>query len=228
MPGRNCSGMLVATEGKYLACVAASSRGRGLILTPPCSVAGEANSPAAPLVSHSVAAPSGLEECSASMSEAKPSTVVLGIGNLMRSDDGVGMHAVSRLARDPRLPNGIRVVEGGTQGLELVYHVQDSRCLLVLDSIDASEEPGTVMRFSGEVVSQMPPNKSAHLLSLVDLLEALKILGSSPTKSCCWACSPSQPAGALPSAPPWNRLLTSSSSRPSCSFRCGQAPPPSR
>lgn len=116
------------------------------------------------------------------MSEAKPSTVVLGIGNLMRSDDGIGMHAVSRLARDPRLPNGIRVVEGGTQGLELLYHVQDSRCLLVLDSVDASEEPGTVMRFSGDVVSQLPPSKSVHLLSLIDLLEALKIRGQLPSE----------------------------------------------
>lgn len=114
------------------------------------------------------------------MSESKPSTVVLGLGNLMRSDDGVGMHAVSRLARDPRLPHGIRVVEGGTLGLELVHRVQDSRCLLVLDAVDAREEPGTVMRFSGEAIAQMPAEQSAHLVGLVELLNALKALGRSP------------------------------------------------
>jgi hydrogenase maturation protease len=114
------------------------------------------------------------------MNESTPSTVVLGLGNLMRSDDGVGMHAVSRLARDPRLPNGIRVVEGGTLGLELIYHVQDSRCLLVLDSVDASEEPGTVMRFSGDSITQLPPNRSAHLVGLVELLNTLKLLGRAP------------------------------------------------
>jgi hydrogenase maturation protease len=135
------------------------------------------------------------------MTEFTPSTVVLGLGNLMRTDDGVGMHAVSRLARDPRLPHGVRVVEGGTLGPELIYHVQDSRCLLVLDAVDASEEPGTVMRFSGDAISQLPSNRSVHLVGLIELLNALKALGRAPMEVVL--------LGVQPKSTGWGTTLTS-------------------
>jgi len=115
------------------------------------------------------------------MHESQPqSIVVLGLGNLMRTDDAAGMFALARLARDKRLPAGIRLVEGGTLGMELLYHVENASLLLVLDAVDAGEPPGTLMLFRNEEVEALPRNRSIHLLGLADLLGALRLTGRAP------------------------------------------------
>jgi hydrogenase maturation protease len=106
--------------------------------------------------------------------------VVLGLGNLMRTDDAAGMHALSRLAGDIRLPAGVRLVEGGTLGLELLYRVENASLLLVLDAVDANERPGTLMLFEGKEVEALPRGRSIHLLGLADLLSALRLTGRAP------------------------------------------------
>jgi hydrogenase maturation protease len=111
---------------------------------------------------------------------ASRSIVVLGLGNLMRRDDAAGMHALARLAGDTRLPPGIRLVEGGTLGLELLYHVENASLLLVLDAVDAGEPAGTLMLFKGAEVEALPCGRSIHLLGLADLLSALRITERSP------------------------------------------------
>jgi len=115
------------------------------------------------------------------MPEAKSQEiVVLGLGNLMRTDDAVGMHALARLAADHRLPAGVSLVEGGTLGMELLYYVENASLLLTLDAVDASEPPGTVMLFKGEEVETLPCARSVHLLGLADLLSALRLTERAP------------------------------------------------
>jgi hydrogenase maturation protease len=108
--------------------------------------------------------------------------VVLGLGNLMRTDDAAGMHALTMLAGDNRLPREIRFVEGGTLGLELLYYVEHASLLLVLDAVDAHESPGTLMLLRGESVETLPCGRSIHLLGLADLLSALRLTGRSPAE----------------------------------------------
>jgi hydrogenase maturation protease len=108
--------------------------------------------------------------------------IVLGLGNLMRTDDAAGMHALTMLSSDKRLPGEIRFVEGGTLGLELLYHVEHASLLLVLDAVEADESPGTLMLFRGESVETLPCGRSIHLLGLADLLSALRLTGRSPAE----------------------------------------------
>jgi hydrogenase maturation protease len=105
---------------------------------------------------------------------------VLGLGNLMRTDDAAGMHALNILAGDRRLPKETRFVEGGTLGLELLYHVENASLLLALDAVDAHESPGTLMLLRGDAVETLPCGRSIHLLGLADLLSALRLTGRSP------------------------------------------------
>jgi len=63
-------------------------------------------------------------------------TVVVGIGNTILSDDGVGVHAARRLQDDARLPAGVTVLDGGTLGLELAPFVSDASRLLFLDAVN--------------------------------------------------------------------------------------------
>ncbi len=107
-------------------------------------------------------------------------TVVLGLGNILHSDDGVGPRAVERLKKHPGVPEGIALVEGGTLGLELLTYVWDASYLLVLDAVDVGQAPGTLIRMSGEELHKMPGSGSVHQLGFTDLMAALRILAKRP------------------------------------------------
>jgi hydrogenase maturation protease len=105
---------------------------------------------------------------------------VLGLGNLVHADDGVGIHAIHQLQRDPRISPDVMLLDGGTQGLSLASHISGFARLLVIDAVDAGERPGTLMRFEGEALQGMPGKPSVHQLGFADLMIALKLLDESP------------------------------------------------
>ena len=85
------------------------------------------------------------------MSEGAPFRIgLLGLGNLMRTDDAVGMLTLRRVTEDCRLPEAVRVIEGGTLGLDLLDSLDDLSHLLALDAVDTGVTPGTLVRFEGD------------------------------------------------------------------------------
>ncbi len=115
------------------------------------------------------------------MNSAK--TVVLGLGNLIRSDDAVGLFALRELEQASRLPGEVTLVEGGTKGLELLPYICDAAHLLVLDAVDVGVAPGTLFRIEGHELCNLPGNGSVHELALADILNALRIMGREPTET---------------------------------------------
>ena len=107
-------------------------------------------------------------------------TVVLGLENLIHSDDGVGVHAVQRLQADGRVPADVQLLDGGTLGLMLLNHVGGARRLLVIDAVDVGAPAGTLVRLEGEELRGMPGSGSVHQLGFADLLAALRITGQEP------------------------------------------------
>jgi len=114
------------------------------------------------------------------MSAAK--IAVVGLGNLMRADDAVGMLAIERLRADPCPGPDVSIVEGGTLGLDLLYPLDGVTHLLALDAIDDGASPGTLLKFEGDDVSRLPAAKSVHLLGFADLLAAMRLTGSIPSE----------------------------------------------
>jgi len=110
----------------------------------------------------------------------RPRIAVLGLGNLMRTDDAVGMLALQRLRADARFPQTVPLIEGGTLGLELIYPLEGFTHLLALDAIDAGVKPGTVLRYSGEAIADLPVSKSVHLLGFSDLIGSMRLMGNAP------------------------------------------------
>ena len=110
------------------------------------------------------------------MIAASTKTVVLGLGNILHRDDGVGAQIIGRLRADPRVPADVSLVEGGTLGLELLPYIWDCARLIVIDAIDVGESPGTLVRIKGAELSLLPGNSSVHLLGVSDLLVALRML----------------------------------------------------
>jgi hydrogenase maturation protease len=105
---------------------------------------------------------------------------VLGLGNLVHTDDGVGVHAIHHLQRDPRVPASAVLLDGGTQGLSLLPHISGYPRLLVVDAVDAGEPPGTLLRFEGKALDGLPGKASVHQLGFADLMVAMKLLGEPP------------------------------------------------
>lgn len=126
---------------------------------------------------------------------------VLGLGNLMRTDDAVGMLALRRLAEDVRLPREVEAVEGGTLGLDLLHAVYGVTHLLVLDAVDTGAAPGTLARFEGAGLARLPTSKSVHLLGLSDLMNVLLLMEAPPMETVL--------LGVQPESTDWGTALTS-------------------
>jgi hydrogenase maturation protease len=105
---------------------------------------------------------------------------VLGLGNPIRQDDGIGIHAIRKLAGDTRLPKNVQVIDGGTLGLDLLPRLRGVSHLLALDAVDTGAPPGALSKFIGAELLHLPISKSVHLLGFADLLGALAVLEDVP------------------------------------------------
>lgn len=114
------------------------------------------------------------------MTSTSSGVLVLGLGNLLHSDDGLGVHAIRGLENDPRVDPGVTLLDGGTHGLNLMPHLSGFRRLLVIDAVDVGETPGTVVRFEGAALAGLPGKATVHQLGFADLMVAMNLLGESP------------------------------------------------
>lgn len=92
----------------------------------------------------------------------RPSVLVAGVGNVLRGDDGFGVRAALALARDPRLPAHVKVIETGIGGISLVQELMDRyRMLVLLDAVDRGMAAGTVFLLEPDLpdLSGMSPHE---------------------------------------------------------------------
>jgi hydrogenase maturation protease len=118
-------------------------------------------------------------------------TLVLGLGNTLLGDEGIGVHAVQRLRARYCFPETTQVLDGGTLGLDLLPYVEDADCLVVIDAVQMDAEPGTVVRLEGEEVPAFLSVKvSPHQMGLPDILAAAKLRGRYPSDIVLWGVQP--------------------------------------
>ncbi|HEX8960768.1 MAG TPA: HyaD/HybD family hydrogenase maturation endopeptidase [Geobacteraceae bacterium] len=119
------------------------------------------------------------------------SILVLGIGNLIMSDDGIGVRVVQLLAERYRIPTGVTVLDGGTLGLDLLPKLEGVERLLVVDAVETGQPPGTVVRLTGEEVPVVLETKvSPHQMGLKDLLAVAMLQGFAPREMVLWGVQP--------------------------------------
>ena len=105
--------------------------------------------------------------------------LVLGLGNVLMGDEGVGVHAVTRLQREA-WPDGVTLVDGGTGGFHLLSLLQDYEPVIMIDATADGRPPGTLDVLTPRFASDFPPSLSAHDIGLRDLVEATALLGHLP------------------------------------------------
>jgi len=115
-------------------------------------------------------------------------TLVLGLGNILLGDEGVGVRVVERLLEQYDFPEGVRVMDGGTLGMDLLPYVEDASRLLVIDAVQARKPPGTLVRMEGdEIPVFLDASKvSPHQEGLQDLLAVAVLKGYLPDEVVFW------------------------------------------
>lgn len=119
-------------------------------------------------------------------------TLVLGIGNLLWADEGFGVRCVEALAAGWQFAPGVQLVDGGTQGLYLLQHVQAAQRLLIFDAIDYGLEPGTLKLVQGDEVPQFLGAKkmSLHQTGFQEVLALARFTGRLPAELLLVGCQP--------------------------------------
>jgi hydrogenase maturation protease len=107
--------------------------------------------------------------------------VILGVGNLLLSDEGVGVHVANELVK-LELPPGVTVVEGGTDGFRLINVITEADRLIVVDAVKGSGAPGSIYRFDINEVQNCPSGfkTSVHQIGILEVINLSGLIGKTP------------------------------------------------
>ncbi len=114
---------------------------------------------------------------------SNPEVVVLGLGNILMEDEGIGVHAVNHLEENYSFKPEIEIVDGGTSGLDLLPFFGTEKSILIIDAVNFDMEPGTVGRLDDDaILAQLDPKISLHHLGLSDLISISELTDRKPKK----------------------------------------------
>ncbi|MCK4863694.1 MAG: HyaD/HybD family hydrogenase maturation endopeptidase [Dehalococcoidales bacterium] len=116
-----------------------------------------------------------------SESESTPRIVVIGVGNLLLKDEGIGIHAVQAL-QEHELPADVKLVDGGTSP-DLIAYTRAGDKLIIVDAAKAGGEPGTIYRFKPQDLAEERASlASAHEMGVVENLKLMSLAGNEPAE----------------------------------------------
>ena len=116
---------------------------------------------------------------------------VFGIGNILLSDDGAGVHAINKLKNEYEFPLSVELIDGGTKGLDLLPLLEGRDKVLFVDAANFKKEPGTVDTVIGDKIPAFLSQKlSVHQIGLPDMLFAARLMGITPQEMCLIGIQP--------------------------------------
>lgn len=108
---------------------------------------------------------------------------VIGLGNILLRDEGLGVRAVEALGKRFDFPEEVRLIDGGTLGLDLLPLIEGVEKVLFVDAADLKKEPGSIAVIEDrKIPSLLEPKLSLHHVGLSDLLFAARFMGNQPAK----------------------------------------------
>ena len=107
--------------------------------------------------------------------------LILGIGNILQKDDGIGVHIVQEMIRSKvPLPDNVEIVDGGTAGYDLIPIMQGHDKIIIVDALKANDRPGAIYRFSAEHLADQSSSFSMHDIGIRGIIDSLRIMGENP------------------------------------------------
>lgn len=117
--------------------------------------------------------------------------LILAVGNVLLRDDGGGIWLAHELLRRYDFDERVRIVDGGTLGMELLGELQADQTLIVIDALAMGGSPGDVRRLTGdEVPAALRLKLSVHDIAIADLLAAARLSGRLPRSIILWGFEP--------------------------------------
>lgn len=118
-------------------------------------------------------------------------TLVIGVGNRILSDEGVGVHVIERILAGYIIPQDVLVLDGGTLGLDLLYYLQGVENLLMVDAVELRKDAGTLVRMvNDEVPAFLSLKMSPHQVGIPDMLAVAKMKDLYPANVILWGVEP--------------------------------------
>jgi hydrogenase maturation protease len=108
------------------------------------------------------------------------SILILGIGNYLMGDEGIGVHLAEELTGDTSLPANVTVLDGGTGGFHLLEHFEQHDIVILIDATLDQRVPGTIRLIKPKFAKDFPQAMSTHDIGLKDMVSALQLLGTMP------------------------------------------------
>ncbi len=100
--------------------------------------------------------------------------LIIGVGNPLLADDGVGVYVIDELKKIP-VPENVKLADCGTDVLKLLSFLEDEDIIVIVDAVDGKRDAGTIFHFNKEETLKFPgESKSAHLISVIDSLRLLE------------------------------------------------------
>jgi len=129
--------------------------------------------------------------------------LVLGLGNILLTDEGLGVRAVERLADTYDMPEHVELLDGGTLGLDLLPRLAGVDTLLLVDAVKSGGPPGALIRLEGDAIqAALTVKMSVHQVGLQELLAVSAFQGTRPSQIVLWGMEPAAIDWGLELAPP--------------------------
>jgi hydrogenase maturation protease len=120
-------------------------------------------------------------------------TLVVGLGNPLMGDDGLGLAALDRLHATWRLPPAVVLHDGGTWGLTLLHSIEAADKVLFLDAVRTGQEPGTLVELERrDLPGTVGIKLSPHQIDLREVLALLELRGTAPPTMVCLGLEPAR------------------------------------
>ncbi len=117
-------------------------------------------------------------EPSAGPGTIEKKVMVLGVGNILLRDEGVGVRVIERLQASYEFPPEVELMDGGTAGLDLMPFMEGYKHVIIVDTLKTSEPPGSIFRFTPEDIDiKVPYKTSLHQIGMVEVFAIAEALG---------------------------------------------------
>lgn len=116
---------------------------------------------------------------------------ILGIGNILMQDEGVGVHVVNAFQKRYSVPDSVEIVDGGSAGLDLLEYFEGRDKVLIVDAVDFGREPGYIDTLENEAIpARFGTKMSMHHLGLLEVISVTKLMGALPKELCLIGIQP--------------------------------------
>ncbi len=125
------------------------------------------------------------------MNIIQPTITVIGLGNILMRDEGIGVHTINRFLERYSVPETVEVVDGGTCGLDLMPVIEGRKKVLIVDAVNFDREPGFIGQLvNDEIPARFSEKASLHHLGLMDVLSIVRLADTLPEEICIIGIQP--------------------------------------